>query len=253
MITKVPTCITGLDEVTGGGLPMPGAIGLIGEAGSGKSLLARQISWNLLKQGFNVLYYSVDESADDVRNLMKDFDWDITRYEEEGRFTFIDIFSIGAEVLKTHADASIKEYIEQVYDFPKLLKEGQDLCLRKMAGKNLLIIIDSINPMLTLIDAKKTFQFLQTMKFITRASRSIGIAIMELGIHDPKIEESCKQIADTIIEVRRVGEGHNIMKYIRISKSPEEFEDEPYLFEIEKNGIIIHRLTIPYIGNILTE
>lgn len=129
MVSMISTGIPGLDEITGGGLPRPAAVALVGEAGSGKSLLARQISWSLLKQGFNVLYYSVDESADDVRDGMRSFGWDITRFEEEDRFHFIDVFSIGTEVSRTRPEAHPDECIDSVFNFTELLKEGQDFCL----------------------------------------------------------------------------------------------------------------------------
>lgn len=115
-----------------------------------------------------------------------------------------------------------------------------------MAGKDLLVVLDSSSPMLTLMDTKKLFQFLQTMKFITRASESIGIAIMHLSIHDPKIEESCKQMSDTIIELRRIAEGQNIRRYIRVVKTLGKFYDDPCPIEIRENvEIVVHKITIP--------
>jgi len=65
-----PTGINVLDTILGGGLPRPSAVGLIGNMGSGKSLFAKQIAVNMLRKDFRVLYYSIDESADDLRESL---------------------------------------------------------------------------------------------------------------------------------------------------------------------------------------
>jgi len=116
------------------------------------------------------------------------------------------------------------------------------------AGKDLLVIVDSITPMLTLLDSQKAFHFLHTMKYITRASRAIGIAIIDLGIYDTKLEESCKQIADTIIELKSIGKEHINGRLIRIIKNIDSYFDQPYPFEIVKNlGFVVHKLFMPYL------
>jgi circadian clock protein KaiC len=219
----VPTGVSGLDDIIGGGLLRPSAIGLLGDVGSNKSLLARQIAWNLLQRGFTVLYYPVDESADEVRKNMQTYNWDIKYFEENEYIEFIDVFSKGAETLNAQHSDDPDDYIEQTFDINYLLKQGQDYCIRKMVGKDLLVIVDSITPMLTLLDSQKAFHFLHTMKYITRASRAIGIAIIDLGIYDTKLEESCKQVADTIIELKSMGKEHINNRLIRIIKNAELF------------------------------
>src|SRR5437773_7547376 len=62
-----PTGIKVLDDLLGGGLPRPSAVGIIGAVGSGKSSLVRQLAVTMLERDFRVLYYAIDESAEDVR------------------------------------------------------------------------------------------------------------------------------------------------------------------------------------------
>lgn len=248
MFSVVPTGIFGLDDILGGGLPRPAAVGLFGEVGSYKSLLVRQIAWNLLQQGFHVLYYSLDESADEVRQYMQTYGWETTDFEMDEQLEFVDVFSRGAEILNLQPDSNPDDYIDHTFDLYALLKEGQDYCIRKMAGKDLLVIVDSITPILTLLDARKAFNFLNTMKFITRASRAIGIAIIDLGIHDTTLEESCKQIADTVIELRSIAEEHVASRYIRVIKNTGSYMDQPCPFEIINNtGFVVHKLLTPYL------
>jgi circadian clock protein KaiC len=245
MPNKVPTCVQGLDEITDGGLPEPSAVLMIGEVGAGKSLLTRQISWNLLCQNYNVLYYTVDESGDDVRDGMLRFGWDLTKYEKENKFHFIDVFSEGVRDMGSSLISDDPEkYITRTFDFRAMLREGREYFRSSIFGKKLFIVFDSISPAISTMEEKKVFQFVQTMRFATRITRSIGVAILHLGMHGPLIEATTRSMADTVIEVRRVEEGKKVTNFIRIDKIPGKYYGEPCPFEIGNNGIIIHKITI---------
>src|SRR5438309_342831 len=96
-----PTGIKVLDDLLAGGLPRPSAVGLIGAVGSGKSSLVRQLAVNMLEKDFRVLYYAIDESAEDVREGVASYGINVAKYEEEGRLAFIDIFALEVERRKT--------------------------------------------------------------------------------------------------------------------------------------------------------
>src|SRR5436190_23353933 len=80
-----PTGIKVLDDLLGGGLPRPSAVGVIGAVGSGKSSLVRQLAVTMLERDFRVLYYAIDESAEDVRESVSSYGIDVNKYETEGR------------------------------------------------------------------------------------------------------------------------------------------------------------------------
>src|SRR5215510_1067579 len=92
-----PTGIKVLDDILGGGIPRPSAVGVVGAVGSGKSSLVRQLAVNMLERDFRVLYYAIDES----------------KYEQDGRLAFIDIFALGVERL---AEAYPVEEPEKIVD-----------------------------------------------------------------------------------------------------------------------------------------
>jgi len=85
--TMEPTGIKVLDDLLSGGLPRPSAVGLIGAVGSGKSSLVRQLAVNMLEKDFRVLYYAIDESAEDVREGVASYGINVPKYEEEGRLS----------------------------------------------------------------------------------------------------------------------------------------------------------------------
>ena len=52
MTAVEPTGIKVLDDLLGGGLPRPSAVGIIGAVGSGKSSLVRQLAVTMLNATF---------------------------------------------------------------------------------------------------------------------------------------------------------------------------------------------------------
>ena len=82
-LLKIRVDVPGFDQITGGGLPSSSAIALIGEAGTGKELLTRHMVWNLLQKEAKILYFTVDQSAEELRYYMLNYGWDIKPFEEK--------------------------------------------------------------------------------------------------------------------------------------------------------------------------
>ena len=70
----VKTGIAGLDEFLTGGLP-PTVFLLTGLPGAGNEVFARQIAFTRAKQ-VGVTYFTVNSSADSVRDYMAVYGWD---------------------------------------------------------------------------------------------------------------------------------------------------------------------------------
>ena len=84
----VKTGISGLDEFLLGGLP-PKIILLTGSPGSGNEVFARQVLFNRIKQGAGkITYFTVNSSAESVREDMAAYGWDTTPFEEEKTWNF---------------------------------------------------------------------------------------------------------------------------------------------------------------------
>jgi len=74
-LSKRATGITGLDEITGGGLPAAGATLAMGGPGAGKTVLALQIVARALERGEGGLFVSFEESAQQVARSAGSFAW----------------------------------------------------------------------------------------------------------------------------------------------------------------------------------
>lgn len=88
-VEKRATGIEGLDAMTGGGLPAGRPCLLVGEPGSGKTLLALNILANGLARGEAGIFVAFEESADEVLANSAAFPWGLAGHAGE-RLALID-------------------------------------------------------------------------------------------------------------------------------------------------------------------
>jgi KaiC/GvpD/RAD55 family RecA-like ATPase len=79
------TEILGLDELfSEGGIPKGNSVLVAGGPGTGKSILCRQICYNLVSKGKKCMYVSFEESTERIVRSMESFGWDAKKYIENG-------------------------------------------------------------------------------------------------------------------------------------------------------------------------
>jgi KaiC/GvpD/RAD55 family RecA-like ATPase len=237
-----PTGIKVLDDILGGGLPRPSAVGITGPVGSGKSTLVKQLAAAALEHDFRVVYYAVDESAEDVRDRIASWGVDVSRYESEGRLSFVDMFALGVERL---ADAFPSEQPEQIVDstmkFSDLIAQGRSFTLKHL-GKKTMGIMDSLTPFFLMIEAKKVFQYGQVLKYATRFAKSIGIATLHTSVLNETIENAMTNFADIVIDMagRKNPQGIShggTLRLVKMGKAPTP--PRGYYYEMTAKGIDI--------------
>jgi circadian clock protein KaiC len=94
-LPKAPTGISGLDEVTGGGLPRGRATLVCGPAGCGKTLLAMEfLVRGITEHGENGVFVAFEETAADLRANVASLGFGVAELEAEGRVV-IDHVNVG--------------------------------------------------------------------------------------------------------------------------------------------------------------
>ncbi|MCW4033383.1 MAG: hypothetical protein NWF08_08370 [Candidatus Bathyarchaeota archaeon] len=214
---KYSSMISGLDDILDGGFPRPSSIGIIGEVGSGKSLLCWNLMINALKQEYNVLYYLTEESKEEMKENILQYGWDIDDYENKGNLKVVDIFSKGVDLAREslmEPEALMKES----FNFFEILKEGRNYYFGAIRGKDLVVFFDSLSTIFLAMETKKALAFLQNLKMATRVARCVGIATLHTKVHDEIIENICKTNADGIIQLSSIEKEKELEYYLRILK-----------------------------------
>src|SRR3972149_9111713 len=80
----IKTGIKGFDTLFEHGIRKGSAVLLAGGAGSGKTLLGRQILCNAASEGRKALYMTFEESEERLREHADDFGWDVRGLEKKG-------------------------------------------------------------------------------------------------------------------------------------------------------------------------
>ena len=91
MSKKVPSGISGLDELIGGGFPEGRVVLVVGGPGSGKTIMCSQFLYKGIHENKeNGILVSLDESKKHYYSEMKNFGWDFEKTEREGKFAYVD-------------------------------------------------------------------------------------------------------------------------------------------------------------------
>jgi KaiC/GvpD/RAD55 family RecA-like ATPase len=88
-MAKLPSGIAGLDRAVGG-FPRGRTIVVIGDTGSGKTVLGLQFARNCCAAGHRTVYLSTEEGADDLRTQADSFGWDMRGLEGNGTMAFLE-------------------------------------------------------------------------------------------------------------------------------------------------------------------
>ena len=87
---KIATRIEGLDEILHGGLPA-GRVTLInGGPGSGKSMLGLEFLYRGALSGEPGIFLSFEESAENIRQNVSSFGWDLSSLEKDGKLFLME-------------------------------------------------------------------------------------------------------------------------------------------------------------------
>jgi KaiC/GvpD/RAD55 family RecA-like ATPase len=207
----VKTGIAGLDEFLMGGLP-PKIILLTGSPGSGSEVFARQVLFNRAKT-CPVTYFTVNVSAESVREDLAAYGWDTLPLEEEGSWKF-----------KSLKNASSSELLKNVLDE---MKESRT------------IAIDSASELLLnhkLQDIAMTHQ--------NRKSENYHLLLVTEGMQVPQAEATLNHFAEGSIYFALTWSADSTMRHLIIRKmSGTIIPTRRLTYNLGRKGFIIETAT----------
>lgn len=113
-IPKVATRIPGFDYVTIGGLPKGRSTLVAGTAGSGKTILCSQFLANGIYDGEPAVFVSFEERAPRIRENIRSFGWPVEKWEEQGRWAFVDAAPRAEQRLEETGEFSLDALLARI-------------------------------------------------------------------------------------------------------------------------------------------
>jgi circadian clock protein KaiC len=232
LIEKLETHIPGFDHIASGGLPKGRTTLVSGTAGSAKTVFAVQfLAEGILQAEEGGVFVTFEESAADIRRNMIGFGWDLHRWEEEGRWAFVDASpEPGQETL-----------VAGTYDFGALLARLEH-AVRKVGAKRL--AMDSLGAIFSQFSNRAAVR--QELLRIASALKTMGITALLTAERTAEYGEIARFgveefVADNVVILRNILEGEKRRRTLEILKfrgTPHQKGEWPFTI-IPDEGIFV--------------
>src|SRR5213594_3196973 len=224
-----------LEQMMGGPLPRGASILLLGDAGSGKTILSYQLLHDELESGRLCALLSYDAFPEDVQARMTDFGWDIISHLRKGRLKIIDCYSSlagqGEGAIKDPSD--LTELNIQITAF-----------IAKAKGSPVTVVLDSLTPIFNGVDEKQAINFIQTIGAKVKKTGGLFIETASKGAIPDDAAAKLKTMADGVIElgiVRSRGKSHRFLSVPKMESR--RISSDTVSFQIDRNRGFVFRVS----------
>ena len=224
-----------LEQMIGGPLPRGASMLLLGDAGSGKTILSYQLLHDELESGRLCALLSYDAFPEDVQARMTEFGWDIISHLRKGRLKIIDCYSglagQGEGAIKDPSD--LTELNIQITSF-----------IAKTKGGPVTVVLDSLTPIFNGVDEKQAFIFIQTVGAKVKKTGGLFIETASKGAIPEDAAAKLKTMADGVIElgiVRSRGKSHRFLTVLKMERRRISSDSVP--FQIDRTRGFVFRVS----------
>jgi len=224
-----------LEQMIGGPIPRGSSLLLLGDPGSGKTVLSYELLHDELEVGRPCALLSYDAFPEDVQARMGEFGWDIISHLRKGRLKIIDCYSglagQGEGSLRDPSD--LTELNIQVTSF-----------ITKAKNVPVTLILDSLTPIFNGVDGKQAINFLQTVGAKVKKTGGLFILTASRGAVPEDSIAKIQSIVDGVIELTLVRSGRKAVRYLSVLKMERRrIASERVRFEIERGRGLVFRVS----------
>lgn len=221
---RLSTGIKGLDDLLGGGIPRYSNTALQGPTGAGKTILALQFLIEGARRGEKGVFFTLEETADQLRSVAASLGWDLPALEKKGLL--------------------VLDYTSPVeLSTDRYLQSARDLVA---SGKASRAVFDSLTSMSLGVTSDRRFK--ELVYAISKHMRVCGVTLL-VTMEAPQLlgaQELSGQgvsfIADNLIQLRYIETERRLERGVSVLKARGiQHETELRLLQIDRSGLRVIR------------
>jgi circadian clock protein KaiC len=238
------TGIPGLDGLLNGGVPTDGFTLLVGDAGTGKSLMARQFLWEGMHLEENCIFILTETHRQALNRFLHDFNWDIAPFEGKN-LRLIEGFTLSyPDALQKH-DEPNQEFTLDALNLDKLTHLLTTATMQ--LGAEGRCILDSVSDLFILLgDDRKVLRFLRRAKVYLAGERYSTVMTLDPQTQGTIATRAAMHIADGIIEIRlrENPEGVGLIREVRVRAMPQGHDSAWHSLTITPKGLVVSNKSV---------
>ncbi len=213
-VVRDVTGVIMVDALLPEGYPSSSAVLVMGDPSTGKTSLIVQMVVEALKKGREVVYATLDDFPDSVRDSIRIMGPDPNEFESEGerKLVFIDCYSF---LVGLKSKEQYSEDPQRLSDLSiivsKVLSESKD-------PSKVLFTLDSLTTLVQRTGVRPAFDFLHTLVAKIRGSKASCIASLSRKAFHPAIIAALQDKVDGVIEMKTEEGKDGLARFIRIPK-----------------------------------
>ncbi len=230
-VQRVPTGISSLDEMLGGGYPENSIILVTGGPGTGKTIKSLQYTAAAIQRGEPVVYVNLEEPMDNKKGYAKSFGWDLDDAEADGLLMSLDF------VLYSTVEGLVEPKNRRTGVSEFSLESEIISAVQEIKAKH--VVVDPLNSVM--INARGSeIRYLVHKLFETIREQDCSALITYEGVFDSTNFYSEMFLSDGVVALVKDIRDFEVIKTIRIEKMRGiDFDDQPRRYTISSNGMIV--------------
>jgi len=213
--TEIPK----LDELLNGGLRTGSSTLIVSTPGVKSLQFLYNLIYNRLRKNDKIVYVVNNKKSVLIKKLFKEYDWDITKFEKNGKFKIVDLY-----------DGIVKKA-----DQSKVQKSLLDSVKRLRPGT--VLVIDSVSSFLDVYGAnKKTVSFLKEL--LSACKKLTVVGLLTEWSYQKKMMADMRSFFDCVIDLETIEKNVILRSYFRVSKAGwiKKLKKQDVLFDIINPG-----------------